>query len=48
MHIPDGYLGPITCGIGYAAMTPIWVIASRRVKKTLAARQVPLPSGARN
>ncbi len=42
MHIPDGYLGPITCGIGYAAMAPIWVIASRRVKKTLAAKQVPL------
>jgi cobalt/nickel transport system permease protein len=42
MHIPDGYLGPITCGIGYAVMAPIWVVASRRVKKTLAAKQVPL------
>jgi cobalt/nickel transport system permease protein len=42
MHIPDGYLGPITCAIGYAAMAPIWVIASRQVKKTLAAKQVPL------
>jgi cobalt/nickel transport system permease protein len=42
MHIPDGYLGPITCGVAYAAMVPAWIIASRRVKKTLAARQVPL------
>ena len=42
MHIPDGYLGPITCGIGYAAIAPIWFIASRQVKRTLAAKQVPL------
>jgi cobalt/nickel transport system permease protein len=42
MHIPDGYLGPITCGVGYAVMAPIWITASRRVKKTLAAKQVPL------
>jgi cobalt/nickel transport system permease protein len=42
MHIPDGYLGPITCGTFYAAMVPIWAIASRQVKKTLAAKQVPL------
>jgi cobalt/nickel transport system permease protein len=42
MHIPDGYLGPATCGIFYAAMLPIWTLASRIVKKTLKARQVPL------
>jgi cobalt/nickel transport system permease protein len=42
MHIPDGYLGPITCGVSYAAMAPIWAFASRQVKKTLAAKQVPL------
>jgi cobalt/nickel transport system permease protein len=42
MHIPDGYLGPVTCGIAFAAIAPIWVIASRHVKKTLAAKQVPL------
>jgi len=42
MHIPDGYLGPATCGIFYAAMLPIWTIASKIVKKTLKARQVPL------
>ena len=42
MHIPDGYLGPGTCGLFYLAMLPIWTIASRIVKRTLNARQVPL------
>jgi cobalt/nickel transport system permease protein len=42
MHIPDGYLGPGTCGVFYAAMLPIWTFASRIVKKTLKAKQVPL------
>jgi cobalt/nickel transport system permease protein len=42
MHIPDGYLGPTTCIAGYAAMAPIWAIASNKVKKTLRAKQVPI------
>ncbi len=42
MHIPDGYLGPATCGFFYVAMLPIWTAASRIVKKTLKAKQVPL------
>ena len=42
MHIPDGYLGPATCGVFYAAMLPIWTFASKLVKKTLKAKQVPL------
>jgi cobalt/nickel transport system permease protein len=42
MHIPDGYLGPTTCGLFYVVMLPIWAIASRIVKKTLKARQVPM------
>lgn len=42
MHIPDGYLGPATSGVMYAVMLPIWAVASRIVKKTLKARQVPL------
>lgn len=42
MHIPDGYLGPVTCAAGFAAMVPVWAVASRRVKKTLEAKQVPL------
>ena len=42
MHIPDGYLGPATCGIFYAIMLPIWTTASRIVKRTLKAKQVPV------
>ena len=42
MHIPDGYLGPVTSGVFYAVMIPVWVKASSVVKKTLKATQVPL------
>ncbi len=42
MHIPDGYLGPATCGFFYAVMLPIWALASRIVKKTLKSRQIPM------
>ncbi|MEI7695588.1 MAG: energy-coupling factor ABC transporter permease [Chlorobium sp.] len=40
MHIPDGYLSPATCGVFGAVMIPIWMAASKRVKKTLKVRQV--------
>ncbi|MBU0951775.1 MAG: cobalt transporter CbiM [Elusimicrobia bacterium] len=42
MHIPDGYLGPATCGVFYAVMLPVWAFASKIVKKTLKAKQVPM------
>lgn len=42
MHIPDGYLGPVTCGFFYVLMLPIWTAASRIVKRTLRAKQVPM------
>lgn len=42
MHIPDGYLGPTTCGFFYAIMVPLWAVASKIVKKTLSVKQVPL------
>ncbi|MBU2495797.1 MAG: cobalt transporter CbiM [Candidatus Omnitrophica bacterium] len=42
MHIPDGYLGPATCGFFYAVMLPIWAVASKIVKKTLKTKQVPM------
>jgi len=41
MHIPDGYLSPATCALGAAVMLPVWAAASKQVKKTLKARQVP-------
>lgn len=42
MHIPDGYLGPATCGVLYAVMLPVWAAASRIVKRSLKASQVPM------
>jgi len=42
MHIPDGYLGPETCGVFYAGMLPLWVRATQIMKKTLKVKQVPL------
>ncbi len=41
MHIPDGYLGPVTYGGLWTAMLPIWVYASRKVKKSLETAQIP-------
>jgi len=42
MHIPDGYLGPVTCAAGFVLMVPVWTIAANKVKKTLEVKQVPL------
>jgi len=42
MHIPDGYLGPQTYVILWLVMVPIWVIAARKVERTLKTKQVPL------
>ncbi len=42
MHIPDGYLGPITCVAAFAVMAPVWGIASKKVKKSLQAKQAPI------
>ena len=42
MHIPDGYLSPETCGTFYAAMTPVWITAGRRVRKVVGQRFTPL------
>jgi len=42
MHIPDGYLGPITYGGLWGVMAPVWYWASRKVRETLKASEVPL------
>ena len=44
MHIPDGYLGPLTCIIFYAIMTPIWYLSFKRAREVLEAREIPLLS----
>ena len=41
MHIPDGYLSPATCAVGYAIAVPMWGVASRKVSATVKTRQVP-------
>jgi cobalt/nickel transport system permease protein len=41
MHIPDGYLGPVTYASFWAAMLPIWGHASRKVKQTVKTAEVP-------
>jgi cobalt/nickel transport system permease protein len=42
MHIPDGYLSPATCAVGYAMAAPFWYVALDRVKRLLQTRLVPL------
>jgi len=41
MHIPDGYLGPLTYGTMYAATVSFWAIASWKMNRTLKAKQAP-------
>jgi cobalt/nickel transport system permease protein len=42
MHIPDGYLSPATCAVTFAAAAPFWYVASRKVKRQLHTKLVPL------
>ncbi len=42
MHIPDGYLGPITYGGLWAAVAPVWFYASRKVKEELETARIPV------
>ncbi len=44
MHIPDGYLSPVTCAVLYAAAAPFWAIALNRVKRAMNTRMIPLLS----
>lgn len=42
MHIPDGYLSPVTCIVTYAAALPLWVIAFKKLKQELNETTLPL------
>lgn len=42
MHIPDGYLSPATCVVGYAVMVPFWATAVKKVKAALNTKLIPL------
>ena len=41
MHIPDGYLSPATCAVGFAVAVPTLAVASRRVTDVVKSRNVP-------
>lgn len=41
MHIPDGYLSPATCAVGYVAVAPVWVAASRKIRNVVKTRNIP-------
>ena len=41
MHIPDGYLSPATCAVGFAVAIPAVAVAAARVKRVVKSRQVP-------
>lgn len=41
MHIPDGYLGPPTYGGLWALAALLWFFASRRIRRSLKASEVP-------
>ena len=42
MHVPDGYLSPATCAVGYAVAVPALAVASRRVSAVVKTRNVPM------
>jgi cobalt/nickel transport system permease protein len=42
MHIPDGYLSPITSLILFLLVAPFWAIGLRKIRQRLSARSVPL------
>lgn len=41
MHIPDGYLSPATCAVGFAITVPMLAVGSRMIGRTVKSRQVP-------
>lgn len=44
MHIPDGYLGPLTCAIMFLIMIPIWWLSAKAAREKLGHKSVPLLS----
>ena len=42
MHIPDGYLSPVTDGTMFVAAAPFWYLALKKVRKTFTMRTVPV------
>lgn len=41
MHIPDGYLSPVTSLVMFLLVLPFWVLGARKIRETINARSVP-------
>jgi cobalt/nickel transport system permease protein len=41
VHIPDGYLSPATCAVGFAVAVPMLAVGCRKIGRTVKSRQVP-------
>jgi cobalt/nickel transport system permease protein len=42
MHIPDGYLSPLTALVMFLLVLPFWAVGIRKVRQTMDARSIPL------
>ena len=42
MHIPDGYLSPVTSIIMFLFILPFWIIGVRKLREKMTAKNVPL------
>ncbi len=42
MHIPDGYLSPVTCAVMFAIMIPFWYFGLKKLREKINARSAPL------
>jgi cobalt/nickel transport system permease protein len=42
MHIPDGYLSPVTSVIMFALVLPFWAIGVRKLREKMTTKNVPL------
>jgi cobalt/nickel transport system permease protein len=42
MHIPDGYLSPVTCIVLFLLVLPFWVRGVQKLRQKMNARNIPL------
>jgi cobalt/nickel transport system permease protein len=42
MHIPDGYLSPVTCLIMFLIVLPFWMIGIRKIRERMSGKSIPL------
>ena len=42
MHIPDGYLSPITCVILFFLVLPFWIKGVQKLREKMTAKNIPL------